>query len=236
MEQERSEGGFEMYYLTPEQVLEKYRREDKPLNRGTIDVLFTPLAGTSWDRRIHEWLENPENEPYPLSAGILSSIFLSKYDAVEYCYDRRILNEVALALQAFSLPEHIATPENVHTADVLETDELFFIESRNDDIYADVTCTTFAFLHAIDQWRFYKNGRSLLTISINTFSGGWSYFGKHDLLEILSEGIIESQRLADNQYKPIPYMHPDQQAYSRNWQDVYVHPYFSFDPTWRKST
>src|SRR5262249_14873504 len=157
-----------------------------------------------------------------------------KFNALEYCYDRRILGEVALALQAFSLPEQASMPQNVHAADILEKDELYFIEDRQDNVYADVTRTTFAFLNGMHQWRFCKNGRSLLTICINTFSGGWSYFGKHDLHEILTEGIIESQRIADKQYKPLPYMHPDQQEYRRNSQEIYVNPHFSFDPTWRK--
>ncbi len=218
-----------MYFLTFEEVLAKYQREDKPFNSDTTDVLLAPLAGTSWDRYISEQLSLGYE---PISASSLYHYIVAPDPNPPECHDRRILDHVGQALEALSLSKYAFSQKYIHTQDYLERDELLLFEKRLDYVYVEAEHTAEAkeFEHTTEQYRFYKNGQYLQGIGVDVFfSGVGRRWRTNHCIRILSEGVIESRFLVDKNYRLLPYIRPDLQMCIDTVRHIYVNPDFSFE-------
>src|SRR5712691_9940956 len=86
-------------YLTIPELFEKYRREDRPLNREMILSTLMPLAGSSFLRRATEGLAERLTETNELHALDLYQVFLGD---VAHCEDSTRQEEAAICLYHLS--------------------------------------------------------------------------------------------------------------------------------------
>jgi hypothetical protein len=216
---------FQPTYLTISDIWGMYRRAaDRPLDEGMIQATLTPLAGTSFFKRITEALaELPDRQPSAID------LYSPLYGLVfEWNDDPKRTNEAARCL--FHLTGRNIPLDNVHGLRWMEADELLFWEHRHDWLYHDYERSRVAGSHTASQLRFYKSGtlRGIIPFSILDYEEPEQPFRYFHHVTI-AEGIIDHTFFNDQKQRPFLSLDPRQSLFRTSLPSVYISPDFSFD-------
>lgn len=234
--EEREE--FPPDYLTVEQIIALYRKEDRPLSRETILASLEPLAGTSFlaiaiAELRRDILERRPAHQEGIRANDLYSAFFGSSIHEPPGEQLNLKRQIAAIIALHSLSAFAVGLNAIYEFSWLKAGEMMLHESRWDDIYADKERTQKVFTQNVSQWRFYKDGHYLHALANSRIS----YFdsqGQFHFYSFLPEGVYYNRFFVDGRRRAIASLHPEQQEFHHGYRMLYISSNFSFEQARRK--
>jgi hypothetical protein len=234
-----TERGKRLY--TPADMITTYLIEQHPLRFDSIRALIEPLAGSSFMTIALDTLKMKFDEQRlepPPHIIMPSDLFLAFFKRI---YDTDLdhpLKGTAAMNAEIALWSHLTrnvAVDSIYPDGRLEPGEMAFHQMRHDDVWHDEDHRFKAFIHAVGEWQFFKDGfRVGQSIPMQRID--WTdRADRSHLLTILPEGSPSIVQFYDHRSLGIAVLPKALQVFRRYTNLLFVSEQFDFQKALRKS-